>query len=242
MRHGAVEIGRDEVLLLETPDYYQLLGVSRYASEAIIKRAYRAKILALHPDRNPKDSTAVERTRQIIEAYKVLSDPVRRRLYDATLLPAHTVYADHILVCSVQPRFVLPAYVLKTAGYIVTLALILCIVLTAVQAIFSDSGLVFRPNTAYLQTVSEPRSYPLLIYPDMYDSLAWYNANEYQLSLASEWMAQRMREAYLEAAFRADLQGDKNRAAFFKFFANRIAPAKKPHFDLSCDFCQISPL
>jgi hypothetical protein len=214
-------------LLLETPDYYQLLGVSRYASEAIIKRAYRSKILALHPDRNPKDSTAVERTRQIIEAYKVLSDPVRRRLYDATSL---TVYAERIPVCSAQPRFVLPASVLKTAGYIVTLALILCIVLTAVQAIFSDSGLVFRPNTAYLQTVSEPRSYPLLIYPDMYDSLAWYNANEYQLSLASEWMAQRMREVYLEAALRADLQGDTDRAAFFKFFANRIAPAKKPSF------------
>ncbi len=216
----AVEI-LDEVLPLETPNYYQLLGVSRYASKEIIKRAYRSQILALHPDRNPGDSTAVERTRQIIEAYKVLTDPVRRRLYDAALVAP----AEYTPVSSSQPRFSLPNSVFKTTGYAVMLALILYIVLTAVQVVSSDRGWVFRPNTAYLQQVSEQRSYPLLIYPDMYESLAWYSANEYQLSLASEWMAQRMREAYLDAAFRASLQGDSTRAAFFKLFADRAVPA-----------------
>lgn len=207
---------------METPDYYQLLGVSRYASEAVIKRAYRSQILALHPDRNPKDSNAAERTRQIIEAYRVLSDPIRRRLYDASL----TALVECAPISSPQPRFVLPAPILRTAGYIITLTLILYIVLTAIKAISGDQGLVFRPNTAYLQQISEPRDYPLLIYPDMYESLAWYSANEYQLSLASEWMTQKLREVYLDAAFRADLQGDAARAAYFKLFADRAIPAK----------------
>lgn len=207
---------------METPNYYQLLGVSRYASEAVIKRAYRSQILALHPDRNPQDSNAAERTRQVIEAYRVLSDPIRRRLYDASL----TALVECAPISSPQPRFVLPAPILRTAGYIITLTLILYIVLMAVKAISGDQGLVFRPNTAYLQQVSEPRDYPLLVYPDMYESLAWYSANEYQLSLASEWMAQRLREVYLDAAFRADLQGDTVRAAYFKLFADRAIPAK----------------
>jgi molecular chaperone DnaJ len=64
-------------------DYYQVLGVSREASEEEIKKAYRRLALKYHPDRNPDDHEAAEeRFKEIVEAYQVLSDGERRGLYD----------------------------------------------------------------------------------------------------------------------------------------------------------------
>ena len=63
-------------------DYYQILGVSRSASPAEIKKAYRRLALKFHPDKNPDDSAVAEQFKQINEAYEVLSNPERRREYD----------------------------------------------------------------------------------------------------------------------------------------------------------------
>jgi len=63
-------------------DYYEILGVSRDASEEDIKKAYRRLALKYHPDRNPGDKEAEERFKEITEAYEVLSDPQKRRQYD----------------------------------------------------------------------------------------------------------------------------------------------------------------
>ena len=63
-------------------DYYETLGISKSASEADIKRAYRELALKFHPDRN-KDKGSEERFKEINEAYAVLSDPEKRRQYDA---------------------------------------------------------------------------------------------------------------------------------------------------------------
>jgi len=63
-------------------DYYEVLGIDRNAEEAAIKKAYRNLAMKYHPDRNPGDARAVERMKEINEAYAVLSDAQKRQLYD----------------------------------------------------------------------------------------------------------------------------------------------------------------
>ena len=64
-------------------DYYEVLGVPRDADRRQIRDAYRKLALKFHPDKNPGDREVEERFKEIVEAYEVLSDPDRRRTYDA---------------------------------------------------------------------------------------------------------------------------------------------------------------
>ncbi len=63
-------------------DYYEILCVERHASQEEIKKAYRKLALQYHPDRNPDDKEAEEKFKEAAEAYDVLRDPEKRRLYD----------------------------------------------------------------------------------------------------------------------------------------------------------------
>src|SRR3954451_8926785 len=64
-------------------DYYDVLGVSRDADDAQIKKAFRRLARELHPDVNAHDPDAEEKFKDAAEAYEVLSEAERRRLYDA---------------------------------------------------------------------------------------------------------------------------------------------------------------
>src|SRR6266571_7082990 len=63
-------------------DYYEVLGVSRTASEAELKAAFRKLEMKYHPDRNPSDKDCEHRFKEINEAYDVLKDGNKRAAYD----------------------------------------------------------------------------------------------------------------------------------------------------------------
>src|SRR5437868_11011385 len=63
-------------------DYYEVLEVSRTATEAEMKKAYRRLAMKHHPDRNPDDHEAEEKFKEAKEAYEVLCDQQKRAIYD----------------------------------------------------------------------------------------------------------------------------------------------------------------
>ena len=63
-------------------DYYDILGINKSASSSEIKKAYRKKAIAYHPDKNPGDAEAEKKFKEAAEAYEVLGDEQKRAQYD----------------------------------------------------------------------------------------------------------------------------------------------------------------
>ena len=70
------------VILVGNKDYYEILGISRNANENEIKRAYRKLAKKYHPDTNPGNQQAEKKFKEITEAYDILSNPEKKKLYD----------------------------------------------------------------------------------------------------------------------------------------------------------------
>lgn len=68
---------------MEKRDYYEVLGVTRGSSAQDIKKAYRQQAMKYHPDRNPDNRDAEEKFKEASEAYEVLADDEKRKVYDA---------------------------------------------------------------------------------------------------------------------------------------------------------------
>ena len=82
---------------MQFKDYYQILNVSRDASDQDIKKAFRRLAVKYHPDRNPdNEQEAGEKFKEINEAYEVLRDEQRRRQYDMLLsgYPRRTISVE----------------------------------------------------------------------------------------------------------------------------------------------------
>ena len=63
-------------------DYFEILGVGRDATQEEIKKSYRRLALKYHPDRNPGDAQSEEFFKEAAEAYEVLHDPQKRKIYE----------------------------------------------------------------------------------------------------------------------------------------------------------------
>lgn len=74
-------------------DYYEVLGVPRDADEKAIKKAYKRQAMKYHPDRN-KDPDAEEKFKEIARAYAILSDPQKRKMYDASGMGGVSQFSD----------------------------------------------------------------------------------------------------------------------------------------------------
>lgn len=66
----------------EKKDYYKILGVSKRFTDEELKKAYRRLAIKYHPDKNPNDKESENKFKEITEAYEVLSNPEKRKLYD----------------------------------------------------------------------------------------------------------------------------------------------------------------
>lgn len=68
--------------MTQKKDYYEVLGVQKGADASAIKKAYRKLAKKYHPDTNAGNPQAEQKFKEVTEAYTVLSDPEKRKLYD----------------------------------------------------------------------------------------------------------------------------------------------------------------
>lgn len=127
-------------------DYYQLLGVGRSSSQETLRRAFRLRILESHPDHHPGSALATQQTRRIVEAYRVLGNPLARRVYDLSTAPVDDESGPVAWEAPVYTPYPRQAFGLLTCAAL--LAVMVFVVLSLVRLVCAESGPVFRPSLA----------------------------------------------------------------------------------------------
>ena len=190
-------------------DYYRLLGAERRASREALKCAFRDRLKHVHPDHNPDDPLAVDRTRQLVEAYKVLRNPVTRRKYDAMPAPNAPLFR---LTAPTSPT-ISPIF----SRFVVVMAFVLVGLLAAAIAGAFTGGYDSAPRVDVpgMDYPDRRVSIPRIVEPLVWDSMEWYYAQRYQLSLADAGVAWEVQQAYCRAIERASAAGDAARVRFY---------------------------
>lgn len=140
-------------------DYYSLLGVDRFASQDALRRAYRCRVLAAHPDRNPNNPVACERTRELIEAYHVLCNPMSRRVYDLAIF--QPVEPRYIVTRPCHREFGCPQWVTMLCVVLIFLGIVGGVA-CGVRSYLDSRTIVFRPQLGAINVSPVPASPALL--------------------------------------------------------------------------------
>lgn len=176
---------------LETVDCYRLLGVSPFSSKDAIRKAFHSRLFQLHPDLNPSDSLAVDRTRDLIEAYRILvSSEVR---------PAAPLWSDPTLTpaCPDTPPVGFSQVVAKTLGATLLLVAMALALSVGISFGFGEELLGIRPDFAGFAQHSPPRTIVLMA-PDANVSSPRQGEWQYETKM-DEWPSRTPAYAPAEA-------------------------------------------
>lgn len=190
-------------------DYYSLLCVGRDASQGEIKRAFRSRILLVHPDKNPTDRVAADRARDVIEAYRVLAQPESRHSYDRVLVAK----TSRAAVCRTAGS---GSSCWPTRAVVVMLFLAMSVgLIFAVAEALANRAPVFRPYVGVIDVSTLDQPVAVVAAPDVSNCAEWYAARQYQMTLASQSATRHVVEVYSEACRSAARRHDWDRARFY---------------------------
>ena len=169
---------------------------------------FRDRVKHVHPDNHPDDPLAVDRTRQLVDAYKVLRNPVTRRKYKPMLAPNIPLFKPTIPSPTLNPIF---------SRLVVIVAFIFVgLLAAAIAGAFTDGyGSANRVNMPGMDISGPAGMHSPIMEPLMWDGMEWYCTQRYQLSLADAGVAWEVQQAYRRAIGRARAAGDTARVRFY---------------------------
>jgi len=198
-------------------EYYELLGVRRGASKETLRRAFRARVSAAHPDLHRQDPIATERTRKIIEAYHTLTDAASGGRagvrHGKTAAPAAVARPSRRAYKHTAPH--------PVAALLIFLVMCFSVLIVA-DAVLGNRNRVYRPFLGAMEFASEPVQVCEVIHPNVTDSLEWYYARECDVTFGDAQTRLRAAAVFEEAARRAEARGDSRAASFYADAASDV--------------------
>lgn len=196
---------------MNAKNYYQLLGVDNRASKETLQKAFRARIVDVHPDLHPDSNIACEQTRLLVEAYRELTR--RRTRTDCIAHRGVPVTAACHEVGPVDGQWTL--FTRQFAALILA-GLVVVLLAWAVRVTAASRIPVYRFQFVELCTHPGPSRVALLVEPSIQSGVEWYQTVDYRLANASEIVTRQTTDVYLSAARDAEKRGDRASSDFYK--------------------------